>query len=227
MSQDLRESLSCLFWPKRIPRRNKSQVRGLNRHASPRCLFLKKKNMTICQITTRHCFWSIIGKKEITRVMLDNRSNCEYLSKVHSPYNRAYSGHVKHNSLILQKFNQSVPPLEKSVDQNPFRRDRGFWRILGIDVTPSNALSSRPWIYKNAAVSSTYHQFLKYPLQEGQGTKQADNDTFTVARTYYAYIGFFRQTKTNQGKNHQLLGKLHQEKPFCTTTANRWPFGMH
>lgn len=49
-----------------------------------------------------------------------------------------------------------------------------------------NTLLGRPRMHKNAAITSTYHQCVKYPLRGAQGTITADNDPLFKAKACYA-----------------------------------------
>lgn len=53
--------------------------------------------------------------------------------------------------------------------------DFDVYMVINMDATYV-VLLGRPWMHKNAAVPSTYHQYVKYPLLGAQGTIIADND---------------------------------------------------
>lgn len=47
-------------------------------------------------------------------------------------------------------------------------------------------------MHKNSVVPLTYHQYVKYLLQGGQGTISADNDPFPNVKAYHVEAQFYK-----------------------------------
>lgn len=58
--------------------------------------------------------------------------------------------------------------------------------VISIDAS-YNVL---PLMHKDAIIPSTYHQYFKYLLQEGQGTLTVDSDPFSSMEAYHVESWF-------------------------------------
>lgn len=103
--------------------------------------------------------------------------------------------------------------------------------VINVDKSYS-VLLGRPWMHKNAAVPSTYHQCVKYPLRETQGTITTDNDSFSTIETYHADCQFYKANgkgKVNYADvsstisvRHPLAGFTRPITPLKCGTINAY-----
>lgn len=84
-------------------------------------------------------------------------------------------------------------PLGKVAINSRFGKieDLDEYIVINVDTSYS-VLLRRPRMHKNAAVPSTYHQCVKYPLRGARGTITTDNDSFSTVETYHAESRFYK-----------------------------------
>lgn len=84
-------------------------------------------------------------------------------------------------------------PLEKIAVKSRFGEIEDFdeYMVINVDMLYT-VLLGHPWMHKNVAVFSSYHQCVKYPLRGAHGTITTDNDPFSTVETYHAESQFYK-----------------------------------
>lgn len=73
-------------------------------------------------------------------------------------------------------------------------------------------------MHKNAAVPSTYHQCVKYPLRGVQGTIMADNDPFSTVVTYHAESRLYKANGKGKVDDADVLTTIPVRYPLAGFT---------
>lgn len=84
--------------------------------------------------------------------------------------------------------------------------------VINVDVAynPLLGLSRR---HKNAVIPSTYHQFVKYTLHEGQCKLAADNNLFLDSEAYHAEACFYKLRNKDMAEDEYIL-TIRASKPL-------------